>query len=103
MTGAWNIVGVLALGALGWFGTSFVGRPLRDFFDLRREVIHKSMLYDNVAATEYILPRCCESFPRPAEALPRRKTPLKRGKSQVRRSAYVRTTPRASLRCSLSR
>jgi hypothetical protein len=52
MTGAWNIVGVLALGALGWFGTSFVGRPLRDFFDLRREVIHKSVLYDNVMAAE---------------------------------------------------
>jgi hypothetical protein len=52
MTGAWNIVGVLALGALGWFGTSFVGRPLRDFFDLRREVIQKSVLYDNVMAAE---------------------------------------------------
>src|SRR6266540_7241592 len=55
MTGAWNIVGVLALGALGWFGTSFVGRPLREFFDLRREVIQKSVLYNNVsaAATEF--------------------------------------------------
>jgi hypothetical protein len=50
MTGVWNTIGMLALGALGWFGTSFVGRPLRDFFDLRREVIHRSMLYDNVMA-----------------------------------------------------
>jgi HAMP domain-containing protein len=48
----WNTVGVLALGALGWFVTSFVGRPLRDFFDLRREVIHKSVLYDNVMGVE---------------------------------------------------
>src|SRR5262249_61017443 len=52
MTGVWNTVGVLALGALGWFVTSFVGRPLRDFFDLRREVIHKSVLYDNVMGVE---------------------------------------------------
>jgi len=52
MTGAWNTVGMLALGALGWFVTSFVGRPLRDFFDLRREVIHKSVLYDNVTGVE---------------------------------------------------
>jgi HAMP domain-containing protein len=50
MTGAWNTIGVLALGAFGWFVTSFVGRPIRDFYDLRREVIHKSMLYANVTA-----------------------------------------------------
>jgi hypothetical protein len=51
MTGAWNTVGVLALGALGWFVTYFVDRPIRDFYDLRREVIHKSLLYANVTAT----------------------------------------------------
>jgi hypothetical protein len=50
MTAAWNTIGVLVLGALGWFGTSFVGRPIRDFYDLRREVIHKSVLYNNVMA-----------------------------------------------------
>jgi hypothetical protein len=50
MSGAWNTIGVLALGALGWFATYFVGRPIRDFYDLRREVIHKSVLYANVAA-----------------------------------------------------
>jgi hypothetical protein len=50
MTGVWNTVGVLALGALGWCITSFVGRPFRHFYDLRAEVIHKSMLYDNVTA-----------------------------------------------------
>jgi hypothetical protein len=50
MISAWNTVGMLALGALGWLGTAFVGRPLRYFFDLRAEVIHKSVLYDNVRA-----------------------------------------------------
>lgn len=50
MSGAWNTIGVLALGALVWFVTYFVGRPIRDFYDLRREVIHKSLLYANVTA-----------------------------------------------------
>ena len=50
MTTVWNTVGVLALGALGWFVTSFLGRPIRDFYDLHREVIHKSLLYANVTA-----------------------------------------------------
>jgi hypothetical protein len=52
MSGGWNALGALALGGVGWLVTAFVGRPLRDFFDLRREVIHKSVLYDNVLAVE---------------------------------------------------
>ena len=41
-------VAAFALGGIGWAVTSFVGQPFRSFFDLRREVIHKSVLYDNV-------------------------------------------------------
>ena len=57
MSGAWNTIGVLALGALVWFVTYFVGRPIRDFYDLRREVIHKSLLYANVTAAVREFPR----------------------------------------------
>ena len=30
--------GVLIFGAIGWFALEFFGRPIRDFFDLRRRV-----------------------------------------------------------------
>jgi hypothetical protein len=40
------------LGGVGWLVISFVGGPFRQFFDLRREVIHKSVLYANVSAAE---------------------------------------------------
>jgi hypothetical protein len=52
MEGVWSSVGVFALGGVGWWVTSFIGRPFREFFDLRREVIHKSVLYSNVAAAQ---------------------------------------------------
>jgi hypothetical protein len=52
MAGVWSTVGVFALGGVGWVVASFVGRPIRQFFDLRGEVIHKSVLYANVAAVE---------------------------------------------------
>jgi hypothetical protein len=29
---------VIILGAAGWFGAEFIGRPVRGFFDLRRKV-----------------------------------------------------------------
>jgi hypothetical protein len=44
--------GVFLLGGVGWLATSFIGGPFRQFFDLRREVIHKSVLYANVSAAE---------------------------------------------------
>ena len=50
MTDIWSAVGALLLGGIGWFVTSFVGRPIRQFFDLRGEVIHRAVLYDNVTA-----------------------------------------------------
>ncbi|MEK9282828.1 hypothetical protein MTR72_24890 [Bradyrhizobium sp. ISRA442] len=52
MTDAWGTVGVFALGGIGWIVTSFVGQPFRRFFDLRNEVIHKSVLYANVRAAQ---------------------------------------------------
>ncbi|MHC2432751.1 hypothetical protein [Bradyrhizobium sp. USDA 4451] len=52
MAEVWGAVGVFALGGVGWVVTSFVGQPFRHFFDLRNEVIHKSVLYDNVRAAQ---------------------------------------------------
>jgi hypothetical protein len=52
MTSLWGGVAVFLLGGVGWVATSFVGGPFRQFFDLRREVIHKSVLYANVPAAE---------------------------------------------------
>lgn len=52
MTDVWGAVSAFALGGVGWMVTSFVAQPLRNFFDLRREVIHKSIVYDNVRALQ---------------------------------------------------
>lgn len=52
MAGTWSAIGVFALGGVGWIVTSFVGQPFRHFFDLRNEVIHKSVLYANVRAAQ---------------------------------------------------
>lgn len=56
MSDVWGAIGVFALGGVGWLVASFVGRPYRQFFDLRGEAIHKSMLYDNVFALEKEFP-----------------------------------------------
>jgi hypothetical protein len=47
---ALNIVGFVAAGAMGWFGTAFLGRPIRHFFDLRGEVIRRWTQCANVRA-----------------------------------------------------
>jgi hypothetical protein len=52
MADVWSSVGVFALGGVGWWVASFIGRPFREFFDLRRDVIHKCVLYANVMALE---------------------------------------------------
>jgi hypothetical protein len=52
MSDVWSTVGAFALGGVGWLVTSFVASPFRKFFDLRSEVIHKSVLYANVSAAE---------------------------------------------------
>jgi hypothetical protein len=57
VSNVWSTIGVFALGGIvGWLVTSFVGRPFRQFFDLRSEVIHRSMLYANVAAIKKEVP-----------------------------------------------
>ncbi len=56
MAGVWNTVGVLLLGGAGWLVTSFLGRPFRQFFDLRGEVIHRSIVYGNVRAVRTEFP-----------------------------------------------
>ncbi|SHG73029.1 hypothetical protein [Bradyrhizobium erythrophlei] len=47
----WSTIGVFALGGVGWVATSFIGSPFRQFYDLRSEVIQKSVLYANVRAS----------------------------------------------------
>jgi hypothetical protein len=42
-------VGLLA-GMIGWAGSSFVGKPLRSFFDLRGEIIQRIIEFANVRA-----------------------------------------------------
>jgi hypothetical protein len=44
-------IGAFALGGVGWAVTSFIGSPFRSFYDLRSEVIQKSVLYANVRAS----------------------------------------------------
>jgi hypothetical protein len=44
------IVVFVAAGAMGWFGTAFLGRPIRHFFDLRGEVIRQWTQCANVHA-----------------------------------------------------
>jgi hypothetical protein len=64
----WSTIGVLALGRIGWLVTSFVGRPFRQFFDLRSEVIHRSVLYANVAAIKKEISRLVGPASQPAAA-----------------------------------
>jgi hypothetical protein len=54
MTDVWGAVGVFVLGGVGWLVTSFVGQPFRRFFDLRNDVIHKSVLYANVGTVQQV-------------------------------------------------
>src|SRR4051812_39017109 len=52
MNDVWSTAGAFALGGVGWLTVSFIGAPFRKFFDLRSEVIYKSVVYANVAARE---------------------------------------------------
>ena len=51
MAEVWSTIGAFALGGIGWVATSFIGSPFRQFYDLRSEVIQKSVLYANVRAS----------------------------------------------------
>ena len=61
MTGAWNIVGVLALGALGWFGTSFVGRPLAKYDWVAPARVRACARYGVLVVGEEMKQRCYPS------------------------------------------
>jgi hypothetical protein len=51
MAEVWSTIAAFALGGVGWVATSFIGSPFRQFYDLRSEVIQKSVLYANVRAS----------------------------------------------------
>jgi hypothetical protein len=51
MAQIWGAIAAFALGGIGWAVTSFIGGPFRQFYDLRSEVIQKSVLYANVRAS----------------------------------------------------
>jgi hypothetical protein len=45
-----TVVGALVVGTCGWFGTAFIGSPIRRFFDLRGEIIRQLVRFANVQA-----------------------------------------------------
>ncbi|MCA1401939.1 hypothetical protein [Bradyrhizobium sp. BRP56] len=51
MAQIWGAIAAFALGGIGWAVTSFIGGPFRQFYDLRSEVIQKSVLYADVRAS----------------------------------------------------
>jgi hypothetical protein len=46
------LVSVATIGAFGWFALELVGRPIRNFFDLRRTVRQQMPFLANVAAPQ---------------------------------------------------
>src|SRR5262245_49723370 len=51
MSDVLTMIGTFGLGGVGWLVNSFIGSPFGQFYDLRREVIQKSVLYANVRAS----------------------------------------------------
>jgi hypothetical protein len=56
MSGVWSTIGWIVAGGVGWFATAFVGSPIRRFYDLRGEVIQRSVMYANVMAVQKEFP-----------------------------------------------
>lgn len=50
MASALQVIGSFLAGAFAWVLLEFVGRPLRNFFDLRAEIIQKLVEFGNVRA-----------------------------------------------------
>ena len=42
------------LGAMGWVALEFVGRPIRSFFDLRRETRRQMFFLANVSPVNFV-------------------------------------------------
>jgi hypothetical protein len=49
-----SVVSVVLLGAIGWFALEFIGRPIRSFFDLRRETRRQMLFLANVPPVSFI-------------------------------------------------
>ena len=47
-----NLLTVAATGGLGWFAVQFLGRPIRNFFDLRRLARHQMLFLANAPAPQ---------------------------------------------------
>ena len=45
-------ISVATIGALGWFALELFGRPVRNFFDLRRSVRHQMLSLANIPAPQ---------------------------------------------------
>ena len=45
-------ISVATIGALGWFALELIGRPVRNFFDLRRSVRHQMLSLANIPAPQ---------------------------------------------------
>lgn len=56
MSDVWASIGAFLLGVGGWLVTNFVASPFRKFFDLRGEVIQKTIVYSNVRAVHKEFP-----------------------------------------------
>jgi hypothetical protein len=51
-----NATGAIVLGAIGWFALEFLGRPLREFFNLRREARRLMLLHwDDRSADDVLI------------------------------------------------
>jgi len=54
-----NALGAIALGAVGWFTLEFLGRPIREFFNIRREIRRLMLVHwddatgDNLSAADF--------------------------------------------------
>jgi hypothetical protein len=48
MSAAANVVWPIVLGFLGWLVFQLIGRPIRDFLDLRREIRRRMLQFGNV-------------------------------------------------------
>lgn len=47
-----SALSVILLGAIGWVALEFIGRPIRSFFDLRREIHRQLLFLANVPAVK---------------------------------------------------
>jgi hypothetical protein len=49
-----NALGAVVLGGVGWFALEFFGRPIRTFFDLRRQINAEVLRFNTAVTKSYI-------------------------------------------------